>query len=329
MNTLSPSLRIGVLRGGPSGEYDVSLKTGANVLKHLSSTHRPIDIFISKKGKWHINGIEKPPEKILRNVDVVFNALHGEYGEDGQVQEVLGHHGTPYTGSDKLASAIAMNKWITKEKAILAGVKTPISMIVRRSDKLSKKAKEIFDSIPHPLIVKPAKGGSSIGLYKVDSYSELLTAIEKVLLENDSAIVEEFIKGKEATCGVIDDFRGQKIYSLPPVEIRPPKGKMFDYDSKYDGQSDEICPGNFTENEKKEIERIAQLIHDKLGLRHYSRSDFIVSPRRGVYFLEVNTLPGLTDESLMPKSLKAVGVEIKEFLHHIIDLAIHKSGIWI
>src|SRR3989344_2035845 len=181
MQTLSPSLRIGVLRGGPSLEYDVSLKTGANVLKHLSETHNPIDVFISKDRKWHMNGIERPPLRILKNLDVAFNALHGAYGEDGQVQEILNHHGTPFTGSDKYASAIAMNKWMTKERAVLAGIKTPVGILVRQNDSLSDKAKEIFNTIPHPLIVKPACGGSSLGIHIVDSYSELLSALEKVL----------------------------------------------------------------------------------------------------------------------------------------------------
>ena len=327
MQIISPSVRIGVIRGGPSSEFDVSLKTGANVLKHLSDTHRTIDILITKDGKWHMNGLERSPERILKNVGVVFNAMHGAYGEDGKVQELLDHHGIPYTGSGKLASALAMNKWITKERAILAGAKTPVSMIVRQTDSLVVKAKEVFNSIPHPLIVKPACGGSSLGLYKVESFTELLSALENVLSEHGSALVEEFIKGREATCGVVENLRGQDLYSLPPVEIVSPQGKLFDYESKYNGQSKEVCPGNFTEKEKKEIERVAKLIHDKLGLKHYSRSDFIVSPRRGIYFLEVNTLPGLTDESLLPKSLDAVGVKMKDFLHHVLHMALHKNKI--
>lgn len=328
MHNLPSSLRIGVLRGGPSKEYDVSLKSGANVLKHLSETHRPVDIFISKDGKWHVNGVEKSPERILKNVDVVFNALHGAYGEDGQVQEVLNHHGVPYTGSGRYESAVAMNKWVTKEIAQEVGIKTPLAMLVRQTDYLSDKAKDIFSSMPHPLIVKPRDGGSSIGLKKVDSYLELLTALEEVLAEHKSAIVEEYIVGKEATCGVLDNFRGKDVYTLPPLEIVPPTGKLFDYDSKYDGSSKEICPGNFTAEEKKTIEKFSALIHKRLGLSHYSRSDFVVSPKRGVYFLEVNTLPGLTSESLLPKSLQAVGVSVKDFLHHTLHLA-HKTGVWI
>lgn len=328
MKTLPTSLRIGVVRGGPSLEYDVSLKTGANVLKHLSETHTPIDIFISKDGKWHVNGVEKTPERILKNVDVVFNALHGAYGEDGGVQEVLNHLGVPYTGSGRFESAVAMNKWVTKEMAQEVGIKTPIGMLVRQTDSLSQKAKEIFLAMPHPLIVKPRDSGSSIGLKKVDSYSELLSALEEVLSEHKAAVVEEYIVGKEATCGVIDNFRGKQIYTLPPLEIVPPTGKLFDYDSKYDGSSKEICPGNFTAEEKKTIEKFSALIHKRLGLSHYSRSDFIVSPRRGVYFLEVNTLPGLTSESLLSKSLEAVGVSVKDFLQHTLHMA-HKTGAWI
>src|SRR3989338_6794826 len=325
MPTLSPSLHIGVLRGGPSSEYDVSLKSGANVLRHLSETHRPLDIFISRDGKWHIAGVERSPERILQNVDVVFNALHGAYGGDGGVKEVLGYLGVPYTGSGRYESAIAMNKWMTKERATAAGIKTPVFAIVRETDNLAQKAKEIFNSIPHPLIVKPACGGSSLGLYKVSSYSELLSALESVLSEHGSAIVEECIIGKEATCGVINNFRELDVYALPPIEIIPPKGKLFDYDSKYNGESREICPGNFSQLEKKEIERLSALIHQTLGLSHYSRSDFIVSPRRGIYFLEVNTLPRLTPESLLPKSLKAIGSSVQEFLHHVIGLALKKK----
>ncbi len=325
MNVLPHSLRIGVIRGGTSPEYDVSLRTGANVLEHLSETHKPIDIFVSGDGTWHMHGLEKSPERILKNVDVVFNALHGKYGEDGEVQEILEHHGVPYTGSSRFPSAIAMNKWMVKERVKMLGVKTPVYGVVRRTDDLGAKAKEIFNSIPHPLVVKPANGGSSQGVSKVSSFKELLSALENILANYDMALVEEFISGKEATLGVIDNFRSKDIYTLPLIEIVPPKDNLFDYESKYNGQSREICPGNFTDKEKREIERVSGLVHKHFGLEHYSRSDFIVSPRRGVYFLEVNTLPGLTKESLFPKSLDAVGVSVKEFLHHVLELALKRK----
>ncbi len=325
MQTLPKSLRIGVIRGGPSPEYSVSLKTGQNVLEALSVTHKPIDIFISQDGVWHIQGLEKSPERILKNIDVVFNALHGAWGEDGGVQEILDHHKVPYTGSNRFSSAFSMNKWLVKEKLGNSGIKTPVYAVVRRSDNLSLKTKEIFNSIPHPLMVKPANGGSSQGVYKVNSYSELLSAIENVLVGYDMALVEEFIAGREATIGIINNFRGQNSYALPVIEIIPPAGKLFDFESKYNGKSKEICPGNFSGEEKMEIEKISKIVHESLGLGHYSRSDFIVSPRRGIYFLEVNTLPGLTKESLFPKALDSVGVSTKDFLHHILGLALNRK----
>jgi len=313
MINISPTVRIGVLRGGPSHQYNASLKTGANVLRHLSETHRPVDIFISKDEKWHINGIERSPERILKNIDVVFNALHNISGEENNIQTLLDSHGVSHTGSDKVASAMAMNRWITKERARLIGIKTPVSVLVRRSDSLVTKAKEAFDSLPHPLVIKPAHGGSDVAWYKADSFDELLTALENILFFSDSAVVEEYISGKFASCGVTNNFRSKESYAFPPVEFVSP--------------DEARCPGNFTDKEKKEIERVAELIHNKLGLKNYSSSDFVVSPRRGVYLLEVNTIPQLHDKSFLPKSLEAVGVEVKEFIHHLLHLTIFKTGI--
>jgi D-alanine-D-alanine ligase len=325
MQTLPKSLHIGVIRGGPSAEYDVSLQSGAHVLEHFGSSHKPIDILITKDGKWHMNGIERAPERVFKHVDVIFNALHGEYGEDGKIQDLLDRHGVIYTGSLKYPSALSMNKVVTKEHVKALGVKTPLYVAIRRSDKIVEKAKEATSTIPYPLIVKPANSGSSLGLHRANSFSQLLTALENVLSEYDTALVEECIVGREASCGVIDDFRKQDIYSLPVVEIIPPVGKQFDYDSKYSGESQEIVPSTFSDIDKKELERLSALIHKGLGLRHYSRSDFIVSPRRGIYFLEVNTLPGMTKKSIFPKSLEAVGIKMKDFLHHVVGLALAKK----
>ncbi|MBA3733383.1 ATP-grasp domain-containing protein [Patescibacteria group bacterium] len=312
MQTLPSSLRIGVLRGGPSSEYDVSMKSGENILKQLSETHRPVDIFISKDKKWHVQGLERSPERILKNVDVVFNALHGEYGEDGQVQDILDHHGVPYTGSLRYPSSIAMNKWLSKEKVMKEGIKTPVSVLFRPTEFLTERAREISGAITFPMVVKPVKGGSSIGITIVQNEAQLITALQTSLINKEDMLVEECIKGKEATCGVVDGLRDQPLYALPSIEV-------------ISKQNREVCPGNFSQAEKKELERLSKLVHQTLGLRHYSRSDFIVSPRRGIYFLEVNTLPGLTKESLLPKSLEAVGISTKDFLHHVLSLALNRK----
>lgn len=319
---------VGVLRGGPSGEYDVSLKSGANVLQALNQEHfEPRDIFIDKKGQWHLHGVGVHPERALRGIDVAFNAMHGEYGEDGEVQRLLEQLAIPYTGSDSRASAVAFNKHTTKEAVKKFGVKTARHVLVNQPTAefpLEAKALHIFRTFPLPVMVKPIIGGSSVGTAMADSYHTLEWALGQGLAVAPQVLVEEFIKGREATVGVIDNFRNEKTYALMPVEIIPPPDRpFFDYEAKYSGKSIERVPGNFTPTEKQNLMDLARKVHENLNLAHYSRSDFIVS-RRGIYFLEVNTLPGLTSESLLPKALNAVGSKLPDFLHHIIDLA-HKK----
>lgn len=332
-------IRVGVVRGGISSEYDVSLKTGGNVLSHLRSDvmkdkYQTADILIDKEGLWHMNGIPTDLEHIFHKVDVIFNALHGDYGEDGKIQQIFEQWGIPYTGSSPFASALGYNKALSKDQFNILGIKTPRHLILPiyledidgpREEYASSKARDIWNKLPPPWIVKPLAGGSSVGMHLCKTFPELINAINKTTESKSSILVEEFIAGKEATVGVIDEFRGKKVYTLPAVEIRIPKSsKFFDYEAKYSGATKEICPGNFTYEEKAELERLAALIHTGLNLNHYSRSDFIVNPKKGIYALEVNTLPGLTDESLTPKALSAVGVTMPEFISHIIKLALRK-----
>lgn len=322
--SFSRKTRVAVLRGGPSSEYEVSLKSGDTVLKNLPPKYEGIDVFISKDGAWHIHGIERSPAEALKHADVAFIALHGQYGEDGKVQRVLEHIGIPFTGSRAFESAVAMNKHHTKGalKALKDKVKFAAHKLFTRDEVREKGAHEIFRLIPHPSIVKPAAAGSSVGVTVVRTFFDLEQALEKALEHSDSVIIEELIEGREATCGVLDGFRGEKHYALLPVEIIPHReSAFFDYEAKYGGRSQEICPGNFDESAKRAIQEAAQAIHRELGLRHYSRSDFIVHPKRGVYFLEANTLPGLTSESLLPKSIHAVGSSLPEFIDHVITLA--------
>jgi D-alanine-D-alanine ligase len=319
-------LHVGVLRGGPSGEYDVSLKSGAHVLKNLSDDrYVPHDIFIDREGQWHYRGLPTTPDKILGQIDVVFNALHGEYGEDGTVQKVLERFAVPFTGSDAFSSAIGMNKILTKGELQELGIRMPQHLTLELSDEnLEDKIYDIFRIFPQPSVIKPAAAGSSIGVVIARSFEEFVEAISQAFAYSPRIIIEEYIRGREATCGVLDRFRGDDHYTLLPVEIVPVEGKLFyDYDAKYGGGSIDYCPGNFSEDEKQELQEAARAVHQSLGLRHYSRSDFIVSPR-GIYFLEVNTLPGLMQESTVAKSLDAVGCPFPEFLDHVINLALEK-----
>ena len=290
---------VAVLRGGPSSEYEVSLKTGASVLEHLDrEKYEPRDIFVTRKGEWHSHGVQMFPERALRGVDVAFNAMHGEFGEDGGVQRLLEVLKIPYTGSDTVASALAFNKQRTKAAVVKLGIKVPRDIVVNSGQDVERTAFEIFRTFPHPAIVKPIIGGSSVGTTLAENFHTLQWGLEQAFKVAPRALVEEYIKGKEATVGVIENFRNHKIYPLLPIEIIPPRSQpFFNYEAKYSGETIERVPGNFTQSEKEQLMQIAQQVHGGLGLSHYSRSDFIVS-KRGIYFLEVNTLPGLTKESL-------------------------------
>src|SRR3989338_5714110 len=293
---------VAVLRGGPSKEYSVSLKTGAAVLDALDKEkYEPRDIFIDRNGQWHMHGIGVPPEKALFGTDVVFNALHGHYGEDGQVQRLLEQLGVPYTGSSAVASAVSFNKQQTKYLAQNLGVKVAHGIMVENTGDIEAVAHNIFRTFPHPAIVKPVTGGSSQGTTIAENFAQLERALAAAFDYAPQALVEEYIKGKEATVGVIQNFRNESAYALLP-------------------SPNEIL----SQKEKNGLIAIAKKIHDGLGLSHYSESDFIVS-KRGIYFLEVNTLPNLSKESLFHKSINAVGSSLSHFLDHVITLASRKK----
>ena len=317
-----PKIRVGVIRGGPSSEHEVSLETGRAMLEHLPEHYEGVDIIIGRDGVWRIGGEPVRLDELGDFVEVILNGLHGEYGEDGQVQRELDRFGMPYTGSGTAPSATAFNKELTKEFFNRHGIKTPLHVTLAAGAVSDVRLREIFSTHAPPYVVKPVRAGSSVATYIAHTLPELVEGVHSAFAQGfDEVLVEEYIKGREGTCGVIDDFRGEKHYALPPIEIvPPPDAAFFDYRVKYDGSTREICPGNFTHEEKQTMQDAARAIHEALGLSHYSRSDFIVSPR-GVYALEVNTLPGMTLESLLPKALDAVGMSYQDFLDHLVRLA--------
>ncbi len=323
-------LRVGVLRGGTSPEYDVSLKTGHAVLQNLSQEkYTPVDMLVTKDGEWHANGRPVTLAEAARRVDIIWNALHGAYGEDGRVQQELESFKIPYTGSNALASALGMHKHFSREHFRKAGLRVARGRWLRSNDlwfdehgTIPAVSLEIFREMAPPWIVKPVSGGSSVGIIVARSFPDLRAALEHTAEEGQDILVEEFIMGREATCGAIDNFRGEGLYATLPTEIiPPPENNFFDYDAKYGERTQEICPGNFSREESQELQELARRAHRAIGARHYSRSDFIITPR-GIYILEINTLPGLTDHSLLPKSLAAVGSSLSEFLDHVIGLVV-------
>lgn len=315
-------LRVGVLRGGPSNEHEVSLKTGAAMLKYLPEDYARHDLFVDKDGLWHIDGFHKQPEDILRRIDVVLNGAHGQWGEDGKLQRLLETLRVPYTGSNSFSSALGMNKHISKEYFKKAGIQTPESILITEND--LRDMRKLFTRVAPTSVIKPNRAGSSVGVRLTKSYADMEDAIRQALEHDSEVLVEELISGREATVGVIDGYRGEETYVLPVIEIAPAQG-WYDYEAKY--ESDEtgyVCPGRFSESERDEMRRATEAAHKVLGLRHYSRADFIVHPKRGPFLLEINTLPGMTSHSLIPKGVEAVGGTFSEFLDHLVKQALKK-----
>lgn len=320
---------VAVLRGGPSEEYSVSMQSGASVLATLAQTSfNAKDIIITKEGDWLCSGYTKTPEEALFGVDVVFIALHGAYGEDGTVQRMLERLNIPYTGSGPYASALAMNKAIAKDHLKDSGVSMPRHLRLTREGVRDPfyTAESISNMFGPQYVVKPVAGGSSIGTVIAENPHMLGKAIDDTLKTHSDILVEERVTGREATVGVLENYRNLKHYKMPVIEIIPPKeAKFFAADVKYTGETEEICPGRFTRQEKQLLENAAETVHKTLGLRHYSRSDFIVT-ETGVFFLEVNTLPGFTPQSLYPKAMDAVGGTFKELIEHLIYEAVKSNG---
>lgn len=323
---MASKIKVAVLRGGPSHEYDVSLKSGAHVLsilRDLEEKYEPVDIFISRDGEWHLGGLVHEPHHALRKVDVVWNALHGQYGEDGQVQKLLDGLKIPYTGSGSAPSAMSFDKHFAKDIYRCHSLLTPNHELITKEGFSKNKLLEIFRNYLHPVVIKPAAAGSSVGVDLAHSFLELEKKVLDALESFGRVLVEELVRGREATCGVVEGGRGERFHALLPVEIHKEKGKhIFGYDSKYSGETKEICPGNFSDSEMREIERVAKVAHEALGLRHYSRSDFIVTPSGKIYILETNSLPGFTENSLLPKSLSATGWKPHDFVDHILKLVV-------
>lgn len=337
-----PKPLVAVLLGGPSTEHDVSLSTGSLVLERLDRTRfEAAPVYIDKKRVWHFPKLPHPPGLSWRDAlagstawhadgtlmpwrpEVCFIGLHGTYGEDGQVQELLERAGVHYTGSGPAASCLAMNKRASKDVYRKHQLPVAKEIEVFPGDVPAAAAARAGRELPGPWVVKPRDGGSSVGVVMVDTREELQPALESALAGGDVLLVETRIPGRELTCGVLDDLATRRPRVLPVTEIRPKAGVFFDYKAKYTaGQSEEITPAPIPEAAAKEVQRIALAAHQALGCRAYSRSDFILMADGQPMILETNTLPGLTATSLLPQEAAAIGIEYQALLTLLIDLAL-------
>lgn len=327
--SLSSRIRVAVLRGGQSLGYSTSLKTGEHVLsalREMPEIYEPIDIFISIRGEWHRGGLVEEPHRALRHADVVWNALHGSYGEDGQVQRVLEGLQIPFTGSSAVASALSMNKEMAKRLYKQHSLLTPAHTLITKDNLDDNRLITVFRTYLHPVIVKPVDAVESLGVRKVATFPELKQVVKETLNYSPRVLVEEFIKGDEVSCIVIDDAKGERIYALLPASPElPPRlgeaGQRGEPSSKFrlKLKVEENSP-RFGEA-GKEIEEMAKRAHEALGLRHYSGSDFIITPKRKIYILETNSLPALHEGSLAHTSLRATGWRSRDFVDHVLKLA--------
>ena len=247
--------------------------------------------------------------KLCRAADVVFLGLHGEDGENGKVQAAFDLLGITYTGNDYLSSAVAMDKALAKDIFVANNISTPKG--------ISLKKGEIYDgSIPYPVVVKTCNGGSSVGVYMVDSKDEINQAIEDAFTYDEEILIEEYVKGREFSIGVIEGK------ALPIIEIEPKVG-FYDYKNKYQaGNAIETCPACLSEDITLKMQVAAEAVFKALKLSSYARMDFLLKENGDFYCLEANTLPGMTDMSLLPQEARVTGIEYEELCEMIVSIAL-------
>lgn len=256
--------------------------------------------------------------------EVCFIGLHGTYGEDGQVQTLLDHLGIPFTGSGAEASRLAMNKLLAKGIYRARGLPVAREVELTASEGPDAAATRVVQALQGPWVVKPRDGGSSVGVVVIQERSQLVPTLAVALAGDEPLLVEEFVRGTELTCGVLEERSTHRPLPLPVTEIVPRSGGgFFDYQAKYTrGGSEEITPARITEAARDRVQALALLAHEALGCSAYSRSDFILRSNGSPVILETNTLPGLTATSLLPQAAAAIGLDYPALLTRILDLAI-------
>lgn len=326
---------VAVWKGGPSGERAVSLVTGESIAAALRQRGYPvIEVEITSNLGFAIDGAapvrpERAVELLRPRVDVVFPALHGPFGEDGTVQGFLEVCGLPYVGSGVAASALAMDKILTRRVVESLGVR--LADAVEGGPRHRPRALEELEQgarrLTLPCFVKPACSGSSLGVTRVREAAEFGGALERALAEGGRVLVESGVAGREVSCPVLGDAWCSPR-ALPIVEIVPQGHDFFDYEAKYTaGGTDEICPARVDDGTARELTRLALLVHQELGCRSLSRSDFIVPADGGApVFLEVNTLPGMTPLSLFPKAAATAGMPYGAMLESLVEGVVSRGS---
>ena len=301
-------IRIAVLSGGWSKERGVSINSGKAVLGALDKEKYEI---VSFDPKDDLNVLWQQRHEL----DLVFNLLHGKFGEDGRIQGLLEIFGIPFVGSGVLASAMAMNKRVTKEVYGNAGLQVPKDIILKKGEAFS--IDKIISVLGTPIVIKPVSEGSSIGISIMENERDIEAGIEKAFQFDLEVVLEEYISGREITCAVL----GRKdLETLPLIEIVPKDThRFFDFDAKYTpGETTEICPAKIESHLQTKACKIAESAHRALNCRDWSRTDMIVKNDE-IYLLETNTIPGMTETSLVPLAAKGKGWTLSDLLDRMIS----------
>ena len=305
--------RIGVLMGGPSSERAISFKSGKAVLEALVSLGlEAVAIDIQTDSADQVMAQIKS-----ENINAAFIALHGRFGEDGQIQAILESLRIAYTGSGVKASRLALDKIASRALFAAGGISTPQYRMVTKSSAAAYH--ELVRALGLPLVVKPVTGGSSIGLSIVDDEARVPAALAQAFGYDDTVVVEEYIKGRELTVGILDTS------PLAVIEIIT-KNRFFDYEAKYGaGKTEYIVPAFLEQQSARALQDAALSAHTLLGCAGCSRADFILTPEGKHYILEVNAIPGFTATSLLPKAARVAGIEFPRLCLRLIELAYEKA----
>jgi D-alanine-D-alanine ligase len=302
---------VAVVMGGPSAEREVSLNTGAAIANALR-----------EYGYTNVVEIDLDPRNFGKQLaeskaEVVFNAVHGFYGEDGRLQTLLEIREMPYTGSGMIASVSCMDKVITKRMLRDAGISTPACLIVNK--KKSGIKEKIMQRFSLPVVIKPASQGSSIGVEIVKEENQLDEALANAFKYSRDILVEAFIGGKELTVSMMQ--KDGEVVALPVIHIAPHSG-MYDYHSKYTkGATEYICPADLDEETTKKVQEISKQAYEVLGCSGVARADVMLDEEGNGYVLEINTVPGMTATSLVPKAAAAAGISFPELCNIILQSA--------
>lgn len=315
--------KIGVICGGFSSEYEISLKSGATIINNFPTNYQTIKIVLSKTNciafwnnekysiQLHQKGFQANDEWVELDAYLIYT--HGNPGENGKLQGMFDMYKIPYINSGALASELSFDKWYCNQFLRNFGINVAKSQLLLKGDKVVPT--EIVEQLGLPLFVKPCDSGSSYGISRVNKVEDLQKAIDVAFNEGDSVVIESFLDGTEVTCGVYRSKEG--VHALPLAEIVS-ENEFFDYEAKYLGKSQEIVPARISEEATLKVQEVAKRVYGILRLRSIIRIDFMLVNNEP-YVIEVNTTPGFTEESIVPRMLRCKEVTLRDFWTSIID----------